>query len=116
MCEVLHEVERTQTWQSSVAPFTRYERPIVLEIGCHVGGSLAVWRECLNPRLLIGVQDTEELTVEEAERIGAERVIGRSQDSQTYESVISLLEENSVDFLYVDGDHTYEAVRHDWEM
>ena len=51
MCELLRELEL-------IAPVRT-----VLEIGTHVGNSLRVWRECLDPELLIGVQDTDELVV-----------------------------------------------------
>ena len=104
MCEVLRETTYP-AW-----------RGVVLEIGCHVGDSLAIWRECHRPSLLVGVQDTDELTVERSHALSVVRVVGRSQDAETHRRVLAALNGRVVDFLYIDGDHTYDAVRADWRL
>lgn len=39
-----------------------------------------------------------------------------SHDSKTFDLVRSLLGDKRLDFLFIDGDHTYEGVRADFEM
>lgn len=88
----------------------------VLEIGTFQGDSLRIWRDVLDPDLLIGVQDTDETTPETAAEVGATMVIGKSQDVGTHEKVLGLLDGKSVDLLYIDGDHMLPAVTQDWAL
>lgn len=39
-----------------------------------------------------------------------------SHQTQTFDSVKQLLNDQSIDFLFIDGDHTYEGVKADFEM
>lgn len=89
---------------------------VVLEIGTFQGDSLRIWREVLDPDLLIGVQDTDETAPETVAEVGAVLVKGRSQDPDTWIEVGRLLEGRAVDLLYIDGDHMYPSVKQDWEM
>lgn len=86
----------------------------VLEIGTHVGRSLRIWREVLDPDLLVGIQDTDELRPETIAELDVYHVRGRSQDRLVYDQVRSL--GGLFDFVYIDGDHHYDAVRRDWEL
>ena len=110
MCEVLREVSAIGTIQC------------VLEIGCHVGDSLRIWRECLDPYLLVGVQDTDELSERTAFDLAVVAIRGRSQEQSTYERVLEVIgpdgcrQSSEIDFLYIDGDHTLNALRQDWAL
>jgi cephalosporin hydroxylase len=89
---------------------------VVLEIGNFEGDSLRIWRERLNPELLVGVQDTDELSAETAEELGVVAITGKSQDPETYERVLDALGGRKISLLYIDGDHSYDAVKRDWEL
>jgi len=39
-----------------------------------------------------------------------------SHDASTFQKVRNLLENREIDFLFLDGDHTYEGIRQDFEM
>lgn len=104
MCEVLRELKQIEPVRT------------VLEIGCHVGDSLRIWREALDPDLMIGIQDTRELTEQTAFEINVVAIRGKSQEHRTYERVLQTLGSAEIDFLYIDGDHTLRAVQQDWAL
>ena len=104
MCELLRELE-------IIAPVRT-----VLEIGTHTGNSLRVWRECLDPELLIGVQDTDELSERTQFELNVVAIRGRSQEERTYDRVRQSLSGQEIDFLYIDGDHTLKPLRQDWAL
>lgn len=88
----------------------------ILEIGTHQGESLRLWRRELDPELLVGIQDTDETTPETCAEIDAILVRGRSQALDTYNAVRCILDGQLLDFLYVDGDHTFRAAMRDWYL
>lgn len=103
MGEVLRDVE----------PVAR--RGVVLEIGVFEGDSLGVWREFLDPCQLIGIDPDPKTTPENDELIGSATILcARSQEPETLTRVLELLDGSKLDFLYIDGDHTYDAVVSDW--
>lgn len=85
----------------------------VLEVGMHRGGSARVWRDALQPELLIGINERDEI---EGERHGICTVFGRSQDPIIQQQVLDLLAGAPLDFLFVDGGHYYDEVRSDFEL
>lgn len=93
---------------------TETEINVVLEIGSHQGYSLNLWQDAFTPELLIGIEPSisgvkfEELT-DNALIIG-----GYSQEQTTFKSVKSLLGDRLIDFLFIDGDHTFMSVKQDY--
>lgn len=87
----------------------------VLEIGMHRGRSIALWRDVLNPRRLVGVNDVDQLDVDRSV-LGLRAVFGRSQERAVYDQVLHELgtEMLKVDFLFVDGGHLADEVRRDF--
>jgi predicted O-methyltransferase YrrM len=41
---------------------------------------------------------------------------GDSHDIETLKKIKAILKDNKVDFLFIDGDHSYEGVKKDFEM
>lgn len=89
--------------------------PVIVEIGCDAGGALYVWRELSNRVIAIDLPRADFSSGKRLEQHGAPVIIGDSHDPSNLE----LLKENlpdPIDFLFVDGDHTYEGVKRDWDM
>lgn len=112
--EVIHEAKRC-------GPID-----VVLEIGSHAGASLRIWYEAFSPSLLIGVEHEDSARtraggylgdgLDAAEALGAHIIYGSSQDAETWVAVKGLLSGREVDFLYIDGDHRYDAVKRDFGL
>ena len=67
------------------------------------GGGYKNWRKNFFKQMVLPKQDLHLL-------------LGDSHSSATYNEVQKLLPGNEVDFLFIDGDHTYEGVKKDFEM
>lgn len=84
---------------------------VVVEIGVDGGGSMATWHDAFHPELLIGIE-----LKPRAEIAGYRIIKGNSQDERTSTELVRLLGERKIDFLFIDGDHHYEAVRADFQL
>lgn len=101
----------------------------VLEIGTARGGTLLLWtRVAADDALIIsidlpggpfggGYPALKGLAYKAFAR-GKQRVVlirGDSHDARTVRKVLKVLGGAKLDFLFIDGDHTYEGVRRDFE-
>lgn len=113
-----------------IGPFSewlRALRPIhVMEIGVRRGGTSALWHT-LSAGLVIGVDWTlkDSLGAAETERIASELmrdyprfrfINGDSHSYLTLHKVQQLLDGSLLDFLFIDGDHSYTGALQDWTM
>lgn len=91
----------------------------VLEIGTWKGGTAWAWGQ------IPGVGQI--ITIDHAPKMGTEPMIwdhpvqlciveGDSHLETTFDRVAGYLNYRPADVLFIDGDHTYGAVRRDWEM
>lgn len=92
----------------------------VVEIGIRRGGTCAIWHE-LSSGLVVGVDLRDEFSiarhVELAEAYPRFRsVLGDSHAADTRASVLRALDSASIDLLFIDGDHSAEGVRQDFDM
>lgn len=110
--------------------FTRFvagrEPETVLEIGLFLGGTLYVWARALGTtEHLVSVDQPvwNELVHRRRSKIYSgfssraqiDIHYGNSHAERTYTEISERFEER-VDFLFIDGDHTYEGVKQDFEM
>jgi cephalosporin hydroxylase len=111
--EIIHDAQRSGPLEN------------VLEIGCFQGDSLRVWREAFGPSLLMGIEvEDSERTREGLDPLiaeGVKLIFGSSQDPDVWGQVKSYLNgcvcedpHRPIDFLYVDGNHLYDAARRDF--
>jgi predicted O-methyltransferase YrrM len=98
-----------------------HEPEVVVEIGSSLGGSFYLWNRYLDSsRFLVSVDIDfpgqrgsffDEFDPETETRC----VEGNSHTEETFERVVQALGEREVDFLYIDGDHSYEGVKQDFD-
>lgn len=109
----------------------REERPRhVLEIGLDQGGTLFLWSRVAADDAHLVSLDTRPLgplgsaapfavgrrgVVRDSQRLDL-LMPADSHDPNTLRRIETLLAGNPVDFLFVDGDHSYEGVRQDFEL
>ncbi len=96
-----------------VAPM---EPKVVLEIGLDRCGSLDVWRRVFDPELMVGVDDTT-TPLARAGELGAVVIAPvESQTEAAFGAVMETLGGREVDFLHIDGGHTFVEVKGDFEL
>jgi predicted O-methyltransferase YrrM len=102
---------------------------IIVEIGTKFGGTFLVWCEISKGKkisidLVEGIhggvsrENTEKRNMYFKERYPNQCffIEGNSHDQMTLDLLIKELNNEKIDFLFIDGDHTYEGVKQDYEM
>jgi len=95
---------------------------VILEIGVENGGTAFFWLSILKETngIYIGI-DVDPTVVKRTsyllDRFGSSfnLIIGNSVAEETKERVNKILDKKSVDFLFIDGDHSFNAVKFDYE-
>jgi cephalosporin hydroxylase len=84
---------------------------VIVEIGVHAGGTLYAWTQ-IAP-IVIGI---DENPVEQDH--GATVIVGDSHNPRIAAALTEYLHARgcAIDCLFIDGDHTYNGVRQDYEM
>ena len=90
---------------------------VVLEIGADRGGTVWAWKQLPGPPEVIAVDSYRGpgMSAGPVNLHGAALVTGDSHDASTVARVHDILSTGRVDFLFIDADHSYEAVRADWQ-
>ncbi len=84
---------------------------VIVEIGVDGGGSLETWRDVFHPELLVGIDINKRPELREFQMIFAD-----SQDPKTVAHLKRKLGDRKIDFLFIDGDHHYEAVKREYQI
>jgi cephalosporin hydroxylase len=104
------------------------ELNVIVEIGTDRGGTLYAWCRLAQPDATIvsidlpgaafsrGPSDRVSLETSRRKAQTLHFVFGDSHDPATYDQVTEILGGRTVDFLMIDGDHTYDGVKRDFEL
>ncbi len=98
----------------------------VLEIGTKHGGTFRCWCSLSSPDGLkisvdlpagefggLNMQEYQKAS-SRIEQWSGRRIVGDSHEDKTIEAVSNLLVQQKLDFLFIDGDHSYQGVRADY--
>ena len=114
----LGAIQREYELDEMLRILERDEISAVVEIGVHTGGTLWAWGQCARPdAVLIGIDIYLGNVNPAASGDARVRLIkGDSRAESTITQVERELGGRPVDLLFIDGDHTYETVKTEFEM
>lgn len=113
-----------------LASFVQKQKPsVIVEIGTKYGGTFMIWNE-ISDGLKISIDLTDGIHggVSHDDVVNRDNffkkkygencvfINGNSHDISTYEKLLGILNGKKIDFLFIDGDHTYEGVKSDFNM
>lgn len=101
---------------------------VVVEIGTKFGGTFMIWNQIstgikISVDLVEGMHggitkvDTYKRNKLFKQLYGSSCIFieGNSHDTSTFDLLVKTLNGQKIDFLFIDGDHTYEGVKEDYE-
>lgn len=96
------------------------EPRIVVEIGADAGGTLWAWQQLPTKPRVIGITMTDgpfgSAARVELNAHGCEVIFGNSHDPATRKELVRILGQHRIDMLFIDGDHTFDGVKQDFEF
>lgn len=96
---------------------------VIVEIGVFAGGTLYAWNRVAPNPIVMGIDNMPGGPYpiyashgKPRDEHGATVIVGDSHNWKTAAALAKELHGKPIDCLFIDGDHTYEGVRQDYEM
>ena len=96
---------------------------VVVEVGVYSGGTLYAWSQVAPDSTVIGIDLLEggpypvyASNGKPRDEHGATMIIGDSHHPDTRDELEKILDGRPIDALFIDGDHTYNGVRMDYDL
>lgn len=103
--------DKFELWQL-LELVARLQPTRILEIGVHRGGMVQTFREAFPQAFVVGVdKDFSPLEFTDFHALA-----GDSNQPSMREAVLDAFKGNQVDFVFIDGDHHYDATMKDFEL
>lgn len=120
--EIVQQSKASQNkveWQKVLQFVGEIHPKVIVEIGTHRGFSALDFFKAFDPELLITIEIDPHEVSDEFNQLPDGRVHlveGNSHTEEIVNKVADILGDRYIDFLYIDGDHHYDAVKADFEM
>ena len=88
---------------------------LIVEIGSFDGGTLWAWQQICPTVVGVDLPPAGHEATVRLNSLGCQIVCGDSHAPDTVDRLIGLLD-RPVDMMFIDGDHTYDGVKADYEM
>lgn len=88
---------------------------VVVEIGIKKGGTLNFWNYIVPENgLIIGIDIKQQIESNHFNNNKIKFIEGNSLNNGTYQKFLSYLQDKEIDFLFIDGGHTYHEAKSDF--
>ncbi len=99
-----------------IAKIEELNPKIIVEVGCDAGGTLYAWNRLAPEVVGIDLPGGPFATGRPLTTHGSTVILGDSHDLRILSALQGFMMGRQADVLFLDGDHTYQGVRMDFEM